>query len=83
MEPEPQGDVASSSSSSVVLEIEDLDVDYELSTGPLPAVRGVNLSLRRGQVLGIAGESGSGKSTLAYAVTRLLRPPGGDRKSVV
>ncbi len=59
-----------------MLEIEDLDVDYELSTGPLPAVRGVNVALRRGQVLGIAGESGSGKSTLAYAVTRLLRPPG-------
>ena len=68
--------VAGPELSSVVLEISDLDVDYELSSGPLPAVRGVNLTLRRGQVLGIAGESGSGKSTLAYAVTRLLRPPG-------
>ena len=76
MDSERPGDAASSSNSEVVLEIEDLDVDYELGTGPLPAVRGVNLSLRRGQVLGIAGESGSGKSTLAYAVTRLLRPPG-------
>ncbi|NNN02269.1 MAG: ABC transporter ATP-binding protein, partial [Acidimicrobiaceae bacterium] len=33
-------------------------------------------TLRRDQVLGIAGESGSGKSTLVYAMTRLLRPPG-------
>ena len=32
--------------------------------------------LRRGEVLGLAGESGSGKSTLAYAATRLLREPG-------
>jgi peptide/nickel transport system ATP-binding protein len=60
----------------VVLEIENLDVDYELSTESLPAVRNVSLQLRRGQVVGIAGESGSGKSTLAYAVTRLLRSPG-------
>ena len=76
METRPPDEGSGSTTSPVVLEIEDLDVDYELSTGPLPAVRQVSLSLRRGQVLGIAGESGSGKSTLAYAVTRLLRPPG-------
>ncbi|NNN00720.1 MAG: ATP-binding cassette domain-containing protein, partial [Acidimicrobiaceae bacterium] len=39
------------------------------------AVDRVSLTLRRDQVLGIAGESGSGKSTLVYAMTRLLRPP--------
>src|SRR5690606_5137323 len=32
-------------------------------------------ALRRGEVIGIAGESGSGKSTLAYAITRLHKPP--------
>ena len=36
------------------------------------AVRDVNLTLHRGEVLGLAGESGSGKSTLAYGLTRLL-----------
>lgn len=60
----------------VVLDIQNLDVDYELATESLPAVRNVSFQLRRGQVVGIAGESGSGKSTLAYAVTRLLRSPG-------
>ncbi len=35
----------------------------------------MSFTLRRGEILGLAGESGSGKSTLAYAITCLLRPP--------
>src|SRR5215203_4125671 len=59
-----------------VLEIRNLNVDYGLGDRAVHAVRGVNLTLHRGEVLGLAGESGSGKSTLAYGVTRLLPPPG-------
>jgi oligopeptide/dipeptide ABC transporter ATP-binding protein len=59
-----------------VLTIADLTVDYQTPTGPLRAVRGVDISLRRREVLGVVGESGSGKSTMAFAVTRLLRAPG-------
>jgi peptide/nickel transport system ATP-binding protein len=59
-----------------VLEIRDLDVDYGLGDQAVHAVREVNLTLHRGEVLGLAGESGSGKSTLAYGMTRLLPPPG-------
>jgi peptide/nickel transport system ATP-binding protein len=62
--------------SDPVLEIKDLDVDYGLGEAAVHAVREVNLTLHRGEVLGLAGESGSGKSTLAYGVTRLLPPPG-------
>jgi len=61
--------------SAPVLDIRDLRVDYGSGAGAVHAVRGVDLTLRRSEVLGIAGESGSGKSTLAYAITRLLRPP--------
>jgi oligopeptide/dipeptide ABC transporter ATP-binding protein len=59
-----------------ILTIRGLRVDYRSAAGDVHAVRGVDLSLRRGEVLGIAGESGSGKSTLAFAITRLLRAPG-------
>src|SRR5262245_25017991 len=49
----------------------DLSVSYRTSEGPLPAVRGVDLVVRSGEVLGVAGESGCGKSTLASTVLRL------------
>jgi peptide/nickel transport system ATP-binding protein len=59
-----------------VLEITDLGVSYSTSNGEVKAVEGLNLNVRRGEILGIAGESGSGKSTLAVALLRLLKPPG-------
>jgi peptide/nickel transport system ATP-binding protein len=59
-----------------VLQIKNLDVDYGIGESAVHAVRDVNLTLHRGEVLGLAGESGSGKSTLAYGLTRLLPPPG-------
>jgi peptide/nickel transport system ATP-binding protein len=58
----------------VVLRATGLSVDYE-GARATHAVRDVSLELRRGEVLGLAGESGCGKSTLAFALARLLRPP--------
>jgi peptide/nickel transport system ATP-binding protein len=57
-----------------LLQIRDLEVAYRTASGPLPAVRGVDLDVAEGQSLGIAGESGCGKSTLASTVLR-LQPP--------
>jgi peptide/nickel transport system ATP-binding protein len=59
-----------------VLEIKGLDVVYSTNRGDVQAVRGIDLDVRRGEILGIAGESGSGKSTLAVALLRLLKAPG-------
>jgi ABC-type dipeptide/oligopeptide/nickel transport system ATPase component/ABC-type dipeptide/oligopeptide/nickel transport system permease subunit len=57
-----------------VLTVRNLNVVYR-STPPVHAVKDVSLTLRRGEILGLAGESGCGKTTLAYAINRLHRPP--------
>ncbi|WP_431039310.1 ABC transporter ATP-binding protein [Streptomyces sp. P6-2-1] len=58
-----------------MLDVRGLRITYGSGARAVPAVRGVDLTLRAGEKLGIAGESGCGKSTLAMALLRLL-PPG-------
>ncbi|MEM0003524.1 MAG: ABC transporter ATP-binding protein, partial [Thermoproteota archaeon] len=58
------------------LEVEDLSVEYHLPQGKVKALDNVNLTIDKGEVVGVVGESGSGKSTLAHAVIRLVKPPG-------
>ena len=60
---------------TTVLEVDGLDVEYVTGDVPVRACVDVSFSLRRGEILGVAGESGSGKSTLITALTRLQRPP--------
>ena len=59
-----------------ILEVADLTVRYRTVNGDSTAVDGVDLTVHRGEILGIAGESGCGKTTLASSILRLLRPPG-------
>lgn len=67
-----------------LLEIDDLYVTYTTAkkigsgTEVIKAVNGVNLEIKRGEVLAVAGESGCGKSTLAKAVMRLVEAQSGE-----
>jgi peptide/nickel transport system ATP-binding protein len=54
-----------------LLVMRDLHVTYRTGEGRLPAVRGVDLTVHEGEVVGVAGESGCGKSTLVSTVLRL------------
>jgi len=69
-------------STNPILEVRDLEVVFATAGGPVEAVRGVDLTLASGGVLGIVGESGSGKSVTMRAVLGLLPPTARIRGSV-
>ena len=67
-----------------ILEVSDLCVDYASTTSfgvtgapSVRAVKGISLTLQRGETLSLVGESGCGKSTTAMAILQLTPPSGG------
>ena len=60
---------------AVLLEVQQLVVEYGYGERAARAVDGVDLAIREGEVLGLAGESGCGKTTIANTVMQILRPP--------
>ena len=67
-----------------LLEINNLNVDYTAKSGIsgrmrlIHAINGIDLSVKKGEILAIAGESGCGKSTLAKAVMKLIKIKNGE-----
>jgi len=59
-----------------LLEIQNLRVSFPLDEGKVQAVNGVDLTIKRGQVLGVVGESGCGKTVTAQSVLRIIPAPG-------
>ncbi|HIV57106.1 MAG TPA: dipeptide ABC transporter ATP-binding protein [Candidatus Stackebrandtia faecavium] len=78
-------DGAETDDNAPVLEVENLEkhfpirlgVVWKKTVGHVKAVDGVNLSLKKGETLGVVGESGCGKSTLAKTLVGLEQPTGG------
>ena len=55
-----------------LLKIEDLYVEYRAGISVAKAVNGLNLTIHKGEALGLVGEAGAGKTTTALSVMRLL-----------
>jgi peptide/nickel transport system ATP-binding protein len=60
----------------MILEVQDLTVQFPTRRGILTAVDSISFSIAPGEVLGVVGESGAGKSMTGLAVIGLLEPPG-------
>jgi peptide/nickel transport system ATP-binding protein len=60
----------------VLYSLRDVSVEYGTRAGPVAAVDGVSLDIRKGEILGLVGESGCGKSTLGKAMLRMITSPG-------
>ena len=61
----------------MALTVQKLTKEYPTRSGPLVVLRGIDLSLQRGDAIAVMGPSGSGKSTLLHILGTLDRPSGG------
>jgi oligopeptide/dipeptide ABC transporter ATP-binding protein len=59
-----------------LLEIENLQTQFNTSRGVVKAVDGVDLTVEEGEIVGLVGESGSGKSVLAESIMGIVESPG-------
>lgn len=59
-----------------ILSIEDLSISFKTSAGTVNVIRGMNLSLYKGETVAIVGESGSGKSVTVKAIMGILSSNG-------
>ncbi len=67
---------ARAQSQPLLLEVKDLKTHFFLAQGIVRAVDGVDLTVQRGQTVGLVGESGCGKSVMARTILRIVPPPG-------
>lgn len=64
--------------SDPILRLSGVERTYHTEAGDLPVLRGVDLVVEPGQIIGLVGPSGSGKSSLLHAAGLLEKPDGGD-----
>ena len=61
-----------SESKEKILNVENLDITFRTTAGPVHAIRGMNIDLYKGETVAIVGESGSGKSVTMKAAMGIL-----------
>ena len=61
-----------------LLDVKNLSIQFNTDTGVVHAVNGINLSLEKGESLGLVGETGAGKTTTALGILRLIQSPPGE-----
>jgi len=59
-----------------IVNVSGLRVSFWARRGEVKAVDDVSLQVKKGEIMGLAGESGCGKSTTGLAIMRLIKPPG-------
>ncbi|AUL18347.1 methionine ABC transporter ATP-binding protein [Bordetella holmesii] len=62
--------------SDSILEVRGLRTAFHTEAGAWPAVDGVDLTVKRGEIVGLVGESGFGKSVTGFSLLGLIDPPG-------
>jgi len=65
------------SKNELVLDMQNLVVQFETEDGIVKAVNGISMQLERGKTLGLVGETGAGKTTTALSILRLIDSPPG------
>ena len=75
---EARRNAATGEDDPVLLQVENLRKEYRSGSQPLVLFDGLNLTVRRGEMVAIVGESGAGKSTLLHLLAALDRPSAGD-----
>jgi peptide/nickel transport system ATP-binding protein len=67
---------SSASMNTTVLEVDNVQINYETRKGDVEAIQGVSFKVGEGETVGLVGESGCGKSTIAFGIVNFLGPNG-------
>ena len=67
---------SSPSMNNTVLEVDNVQINYETRKGDVEAIQGVSFKVGEGETVGLVGESGCGKSTIAFGIVNFLGPNG-------